>query len=320
MKKKNNSGFSLVEMMVTAGLMGIVFAVGMKFFQMQRNDLDTATDRLQGAFDNLISEKIIARDIRHAKFSFNLISTKDENDKKIFEYFPDSICTEKCERKLVLNSPTNVGSFSKPFYMLIVDYHNPREIRFRPVNAYDSAGTFHSLNYGTSPGPLAVNYPNLWREGNLILVYSASYIRKDGADPEVIAPTMLSYIGRPKSIGINSKLKIEELVDSDTAETMLELFNPLTDSSIISEDDLFMGLGHTAGVANNTNLVSVKLVRYRLGASKTGRNNRVEGVLFRGVRGSDMNFKERVIGHGINKVTIIRKDVSSPVLNISFNE
>ncbi|WP_372654894.1 type II secretion system protein J [Halobacteriovorax sp.] len=307
MKKILNTskGFTLAEVVVAAGLMGVVLLFSAKFFSNVSKSNNKVSDDLVHTLGKLHLSKFINFDIESSRYSFNTVGILDDNENSFFDYYFDSPCIKNCSRTFTLEIPAQEGGVSRSFYMITSDRNYNKDVIYSPQQAYDDSDlTFISLN---NKGFLAKRSFSPWIKGKLLFLYSIVPIRANGANPQEVPPRHISYLGWVNNANSQAELIREEIVDG--GNSYFYNTDPRDDMTISSEDEAFRRLPYIRGLGNDMYLTSVKLVRYRL------KTERVKGSLvtrlYRGVKRMEAGFHEIAIGEGIKSLKFIRDNVSS---------
>lgn len=312
----NEQGFSLAEVMVAAGLAGVVFLFATQFFTIVNKDSEKSKDRLLKSLNKLQFEQIIRYDLSAAKPSFGTMDYPDDKDQNFFDYFFDAPCAAAdCTREVTLEMPATEGAYSKSFYMMITDNLFKKELVYDPKEAYSNTGlTFDSINRNNILGLLT---PSPWDAGSLMLLYSKYAVRDDSTKYDLEPPKLVSYLGWLVDVN-NKTLKYEPIKDDKEAIYYFRGTKPVpgTDISTNTEDKFFRNIPYLEGLPTEVYLSRVKIVRFRVQTIKE--KGILYGKVLRGTKNVGGDYREIAIADKVKFLKFQRSNISTPQITINL--
>jgi prepilin-type N-terminal cleavage/methylation domain-containing protein len=101
----NNKGFSLAEMAVTTGLMGVLALVIYSVSRYTDKEIKIVTEDIQTLILKYGANKVLLRDLVNSTPSYNYLELADDSGKPFFVHATNELCQTDCERKFSLNIP-----------------------------------------------------------------------------------------------------------------------------------------------------------------------------------------------------------------------
>ncbi len=305
----NDYGFTMVEMLVAASMVGLLFMAGGAIFDIVRKDVSLSRDNMIETLDNLYTEQIIKEDILHAKHSLNSLSLPDDMNRNFFDFTSDISCVTNCKREFNLYRESVEGAYSKTISFIVSDGVNGEELMYNPVDAYSKNSLeFKSLNHGNF---FEKRYNSPWRKNKLVYLYASRTIRvKDFTDGSS-APHKIAYMGwvpRDQHLG--------KLIPEDVDKQFISI-DPRDKTRITSSDKMLRRAPYVEGLGNFVFISAVKIVRYKIQTIKE--NGVLVGKLLREVKLPTGEWKSQIVGHNINMVSFYRETIDSPSISVEFN-
>ena len=183
MRYLNQKGVTLVEMVVTIGIIGVLGLILVNVSRYAERQTQIQTEDVQNMIAKLGASKILTRDLVNATPSFNYINLEDDFDstpQPFFTLAKNEYCSTDCKRTYSLNIPTG-ATVSKPFFAIVVRGFqkelvklplNPKNVFAGPApHAYvalnrDSADINQSISKST------VRPDSPWTKGRLMMLTS----------------------------------------------------------------------------------------------------------------------------------------------------
>lgn len=294
---KTNKGFSLIEILIAAGLFSFFVLQAASFFTDAEKNLKKTQVKAESLAESMITERLILRDIWRAKPSYNVSCLKDDKGKLFFSFSPG--CENDCGRSIVLNSA------SKSFSFIVTNIKTVSagtSLPYKPVDAFTIGGTqatYVSLNKSNILR-LQTNTP--WKVGNLIYVYSDSYIEETG--PCGNWPHQEGFVGFVRDVNASRLEKVD----------ITGIYEP----NFRDEGQLLLDHKQVLGLSNNILIMPIKIVTYRL---KPSISKQLYFDLYRYeyqyLNGQQGYSEGKRIALGIKKVSFSRKSISITGINVS---
>jgi len=355
-KVLNNSGFSMIELVVSIGVMAIAILAVVQLTGFADKRSKDATEDIQLKILQLGAEKFINTDIANSFGGFNYLNVNDDDDKWFYGFNREFVCQEEaCSRTLTLKLNDSETVSSKMLYLIVVKGKPGEKLVFEvpPSNVFNDDGNYRNMN-NTAVINHSFSKTNLeyspWESGRLLLLRSniSMYDCLNG----IISTTTscnFSCSGGP-SCNQSTKRKFKMLGVVSSNEQNLQhysvsgqpnLFNSKLkacrkDSSggcsayvdfgasgNFGSDIYYNRLPYLAGFNNNTSFQPVELVRYSLrrnGASSSNKFTTLvrESATFQGGRLKfTKSFKVLV---GLESIVFKRKSISSPTISYKINK
>lgn len=129
--KRNDKGFSMMELVISLGIMSLVGVGINSMLQTTNKNVGNLTDDIQQSILRLGAEKFIQKDIVNAAPSYNYLNVLDDTGKWFYAFDKTFLCEEKkCERTITLNLPAGQTSSSKVLYILRVKGRGEEKLVF----------------------------------------------------------------------------------------------------------------------------------------------------------------------------------------------
>lgn len=266
----HQNGFTLVELAVSIGLMGLFLFAGAQLYQNFSGSAKRMSDDLENYIDDDLGKRVILRDLKGIDPSFGAILLRDDHQRNFFDFVPDQpdyVSDASASRSLTLK----VGGTSQiSFLTLTLPDNDAPLLVYDPAMAYtvgtipadpNQAATlaFKSVNQNSY---ISDQRPEFWEDGQLLMFDTPALLRpvEHGRVNYTIPPRSPLYVGRVKTGGAGS------LVNVSTVDEILDtrLPNDPGNRRISSADDFFRWLPPMGGGQPLVRLRPVTLVRYRL--------------------------------------------------------
>ena len=158
MKLFNQKGLTLVEVLISLLLFGVLGLATFSTLNFSKKATDNRTEDIQLLLSQLGASKLIARDLDASLPSFNFINLRDDANRPFFVWATNELCQVNCQREIKLKIGSQLTS-DKTLY-LIVRKGNVQELEKFMVNPED---TF--ILSGSSPS-FTATYPGINRYFN----------------------------------------------------------------------------------------------------------------------------------------------------------
>lgn len=302
-KKITQTGFTMVEMMITLGLTAFMGAMVYSVVQWADKETQAETESLLGLTQRFGSTKVLARDIANSTPSLNYINIKDDAGRPFFVFPSREYCLNaNCERVFTLK--INSGQVvSEPLFFIVVSGLTS-EILNLGVDSrmtFDTSANFLGVNWEKSSNPSlgiskSVEPSSPWIKGRLFMLESVNHFYDCESSTQLFTPPVSSNcdVKSPPSGVVNFSaarpLKMIGTVNgdekdmtftpvknrSDLLKTKYQLCRPGVTSSCVvtsnfsggldikSSKKLFENMPFIPGSDNQASLVPVELIRYHL--------------------------------------------------------
>lgn len=203
-KVTSQSGFSLIELMVAVGIMGLTSVLILGTFTDTFRLSKQVSKIVEQGTDTLVGENVIFNDLRNIDPSYNVIDVKDDSGQGFFDYIPDVP-----EKYLGSNSGRQItlGPKGKSELLFVeADLSAGSMMIYDPVAAYEVGAppasldasatlTFSSLNRNDYISNLRKNF---WQDGQLLMLDTPARVRPvvGGVVNLLTPPRSPVYIGQ----------------------------------------------------------------------------------------------------------------------------
>lgn len=258
---RSQSGFSLIELMVSVGIMGVTSVLILGTFTDTFRMNQQVSNILNQKTDVLVGENVIFNDLRNIDPSFNVIDLRDDSGNGFYDYIPD--VPEKFLRGQVSRKVTLKKDGLKEFYFLESDVAAGSLLIFDPVNAYrigsapadvNSAAslTFISLNQNAV---IANQRPQFWKDGRLLMLDTPARVRPvvGGMVDLNVPPRSPVFIGQVGGPALSPLNGIQRLIRTAHPESGV----PIT-----SADQFLRTIPPVGGGQTFVRMRAVRIVRY----------------------------------------------------------
>ncbi len=175
--RNNQTGFTLVETLITMGLTGALALASYGIYNYNRRETNRLGEDIQATISKYGGGKVINLDLMSAEPSFNYLNIKDDANRPFFVLAPNELCTSECDRTLTLKVAPATGK-SKSIFFLVRKGYQDEMLKFavQPENTFDGAA-YRGINKNfADPGLSISKFPNLrespWEKNRLLLLTS----------------------------------------------------------------------------------------------------------------------------------------------------
>lgn len=303
MKSIKESGFSIIELIVAIGIMGIIALGVTSFMEKTDKEVKISTEDIQNKILALGAEKLIRNDLSNVFVSYNYINLQDDFDMWFYAFNRSFECLEpSCKREVTLEIAQGQTTSSKEFYALILSAKPKEKLSFNidPENVFKSTTPFQYqfINY---QGFLDQDYDiskefvpdSPWDAGRLLLL--TSKVRMLDCVNGVRIPTRAGCLlscsgGALCNAPVKRKFKMLGIVSANKKELEYKAVSGMpnffktnmkpcrlgsgaNDNTCVNNTSLvtlnepkkfFENLPYFPGYDNGTHLQPVELIRYRL--------------------------------------------------------
>lgn len=308
-RRSPQSGFSLIEMLVTViVIVGFVAAMA-TVISLLVKDKKMIMEVVNTDLDTILTEKIVFQDLLNSSPSLNNTLVIDDFGNNFFDYYPDISSTSyrsRIDRALTLAA----GAHQEIYFIL----NQPRmgsPITYSAVAAYATTQpvspaqrgglNFSSLNRNNYVNSLS---PNLWRDGQVIMLDTPARLRPANANPSLVAPRSGIFVGQVQGNAL-----------TPLTPPFIRRDHPTQGITIDSADLFLRSAPSMGGTSPVIRLQPVEVVRYYLKASTT-QNGAFD--VFRQTYSSRSFGSDQLLAKGITSMKFERKSVLSPSVTFSL--
>ncbi|MNS84872.1 hypothetical protein D3C72_1187140 [compost metagenome] len=278
---RNNRGYTLIEILVAVGLVGIVLLGNTIFMndflkQMKQFETDSANES-ELSILSLATVNIIKK----SSLSFNRINVTDDNGRNFFDYYPDmpaTAFTTTGTRKFTFTAADTSGS--RAFFLVSSEEADFDSTVLDPMHAYEEGTTPSSIlvdgtiiykglnsipNITDSTGQKPTTklmtkiFGNRWESGKIFILTCPTYLRvsNSGTINLMTVPKMASFLG---------KVVNDDLTPLLTSEASVNVINrhPVSDLTYTSADNYLRTLPTVGGAAPFVKIEPAKLLRFEM--------------------------------------------------------
>lgn len=260
---KNNKGLTLVEVSIAVGLSALALYM-MSASQINlTKETKTLEAKIEDRTSQTIAERMLIYDLNNLDVIFNNITLKDDSGNEFFDYYsdiPSNLVPGTKTRKYTMN----LGSGKKEIMFVTGDNSTGGSIVIDPVAAYDVGPTPADFNQAATLTFVSLNKdniikksrPNLWRDGQIILLDTPAKLRPVAADGSID----LGIPGRSSSFaGVVSG---QNVLQNSFILSLFKSNHPETGQALNTADLFLRTLGSMGGGLPLTRLHGVKVVKY----------------------------------------------------------
>jgi prepilin-type N-terminal cleavage/methylation domain-containing protein len=356
----NNQGFSLAEMTIATGLMGVLALIIYSVNQYTNKEIKIVTEDIQNLILKFGANKVLQRDLVNSTPSYNYLEFLDDNGKPFFVHATNEYCQTDCERKLSLTILTGQTLSSPIFFLVNKRKPSEQEVMLNyPIkieNTLNSSHQFDGLNANPDlPINKSVTPLSPWEKGRLLLLTSnVSYYdclnTIHGNAGGGANNCLLTCANTPSGAGTcnyaaKRPLKILGIVQDDEKNMEFHFVN--NQLNLLKKDyrlcpvnqdmqcaaNMNIDLNETKkfienlpfipGFDNQAFLQPVELVRYHL-ERPTPNSKDDKIVLMRSVAtlsGTKLSFERaHVLMSGVKSIVFTRKNISSATLEFKIDK
>lgn len=310
MKKLNNKGFTLSELLVGVALMAIVGMVTASFFVFSSKTRNEIVNDIEDKTDSIIAERVLLKDLKYSEPSFNNFNLSDDTGRNFFDFESER------SSKSMDNEPrkyTMSMTGKKDFTVMIVNEKLGSSVMYTPRTAYKipyiptdpnvaAPLNFVSLNQGNA---VTQAQPLFWQPGVLLMLDTPAMVRQMTAfGPNYNRPARSPiFVGEVSGAGETrlTPIKLNLLIRT----------NPMYPNETIENEDSFLReIPPMGGAAPLVRLKAVSIIKYYLDQdSKTKKVN-----LWRSVYKNSQFASPSLVASDIDRVEFSRKDPHDSVV------
>lgn len=311
---RNQSGFSLAEMIVALALVGILGVVISSFLVFAEKSRVEITNEVEDKVDNILAERMILRDLKSSEPSFNNVIIRDDKGQRFFDYI-----TDRAEQGVDLSARTLTlqAGVRNEFTFLTVNTRLGGAIMYTPSMAYNVGNppmdpyqeaelTFHSLNKG---GEITKVNKKYWQPGVMLMLDSPALVRElTATGPNYSRPARSPiFVGAVTGAG-ETRLRALNLPN------FLDMTHPLYPKEIVSNEDRFLrDVPPMGGAAPLVRLKAVMVVKYYLEKDQRNQYN-----LKRAIYDGSQFGMGQLFAQDIQKVIFTRKSPYDAVIHFNI--
>ncbi len=313
---KKNSGFTVVEVLVSAGLLAIFMVAASSILRDIYQISQKNKTQIESATDLSLSMRYLSSLLSASGPSYNNIKgNKDDNGYEFFDHIYDvslaAWSKEEATRTLTLSVEKNKFDF----FLIIQSEDQLDQIFYNPLDAYkppepvaemDASATleFEALNRGNVISKLS---PNVWQESNLILMkvpVPLRYVAADGSVNMNMAPRQHSFLGIVKG----------NTLTQDTFGGHSYTTHPITNVNVPNADTFLRTVPTVGGSSPIIELTTVKAFRITL--QKQPNTNYYDLYSYEYFNGQFIN--PFLIAPKVEKIVFTRESVGLNIVSIEM--
>lgn len=302
--KLNQRGVTLVEMVVTLGVVGILGLIIVNVSRYAERQAKIQIEDVQTMIAKLGASKIMTRDLANSTPSFNYINLEDDltegTPRPFFVYAKNEYCQETasniCKREYKLTIPDGQTN-SKPFFIITIRGYNGERLKF-PIaietDVFSSTAPYGYLGLNHTDHKITRNEvpDSPWMKDRLMILSSNNdyydcfnKVKTMGNTPcgptvTCLTPGTCDYVAKRefKMLGIvrANEADMDFRPVKDRATLLKTNYNicSVNDSmgcagtnitaNITSSETLFKKMPFSPGLDNGASLSPVELIRYHL--------------------------------------------------------
>lgn len=310
--KLNNKGFSLAEVLVGVGLLGILGLVSASFFVFAKKNTVEIENIIEDQVDNIIAERMLLKDLKNAEPSFNNIITTDDNGRPFFDFEIDASepGMDNNPRKVTLKE----GARTQFVFM---SRTSTSTLMYTPASAYNIGATPSNANVAATLSFVSLNRKDVvynykettdpnetkgkwWSPGMVLMIDTPAMVRQMTATgPNYSRPARSPiFVGVVQSLGA-SRLKPVVMAN------FLNRTNPMYPNETIDNEDNFLReVPPMGGAAPLVRLKPVNIIMYYL-----AKDSKTKSLgLWRAVYDGSKFASGQLIATGVKDVVFSRKD------------
>jgi hypothetical protein len=175
--RNNQKGFTIVETLIAAGLMGGLALASYGLYNYNRRETNRLNEDIQATISKYGGAKVLNLDLMTAEPSFNYLNIKDDNGQPFFVLAPNELCTDKCDRTLTLRVAPATGK-SKSIFLLLRRGYMDEMLKFGidPKDSFNAAN-YAGINKNFADKSLSISKSNIgpespWEKYRVLLLTS----------------------------------------------------------------------------------------------------------------------------------------------------
>lgn len=311
--KLNNRGFSLAEVLVGLGLLGILGLVSASFFVFAKKNTVEIENIIEDQVDNIIAERMLLKDLKNAEPSYNNIITPDDNGRPFFDYEMDAN-----EPGMDNNPRTVTLKEGGKTQFVFLSRTNTGTLMYTPASAYNVGATPSNANVAATLTFVSLNRKNVvydykekkddpaepkgkwWTPGMVLMVDTPAMVRRmTPTGPDYSRPARSPiFVGVVQSEG-QSRLRAVSMPN------FLNRTNPMYPNETIDNEDRFLReVPPMGGAAPLVRLKPVHIIMYYISMDKKTK----EMGLWRSVYDGSKFATGQLMATGVKEVVFSRKN------------
>lgn len=309
MRSKNN-GFTLVEVLFSVVLTGIVMSMIVASQLLMKKETNKLLDEIENAIDTALAERTILLNLRQVDPSYNNLNQLDDNGVQFFDYYPD--VSENTLGNLNSRTLTLQNNGTNSIYFLIQDLTAGPLLIYDPVAAYNIGPIPSSLNQAASLSFVSLNKsnwvaaqrPKMWVNDQLIFLDTVSKIRP-------LVQNSVNLLTPPRSPIFVGRVSGQQLSIDNAFSGLFNYSEPFTGQQIVDEDSFLKNVPSSGGGQPIVRVRGVKLVKFYLQPNPNGNGNK----LMRQYYLSNGNYSGGfMVSDNVSKIIFERKTVTQKIV------
>ncbi len=347
MKHHLEQGLSLVELLLSVSMLGILGFATLNLYQFSQKESMVASENIQALISRFGASKVILNDISDAEASFNLINLKDDDNLPFFILPTNELCTKNCTRKLTLRIPPGEKKSQSIYFILRRGQQNEMlKFTIDPRTAF-SGSTYRGINryFSNSTYSIAKQYRphSPWDKNRLMLLTSelsfydcnnttrnsndCNFTCRNNSDASCsyIAKRPMRFIG---TVTVNEKDLTEVSVPNGSffdksfhfcvpnKDLVCEKLS-LNSVEIKSPQDLFENLPIIPGMDNRTHISPIQIIAYSIRRDNINSPEHTQQLIRSRLIHSGGKLvlgHPRVLMTGISEAEFRRENISIPII------
>ncbi len=325
------SGMTLMELMISVALAGIVSVIAFQFAVDQNKESKKITDQIEYKIDTLLSDKVILKDLRAATPSINQLQVIDQNGHNFYDFTMDlnnRLLSKENSHQFRNIKIDNVNFAGKKFFVLVVDSYKGNYVFADPVIAFDVGKS--SESDPNLPAPLTYlglnrnnflkdNNPKLLDSESLIYVDTSGLMKTTKNNP---VPRSAAYVGFPDASGDLKKPTFSDNLFEGaiyTVEDSVDKKSEAYEKKFVPEnfEQFLINVPPYGAGGSNIRIIGVKLIQYQLLCTPGTSKCDLERSEF---TNKNIFEKKRIVLMNIKSVNFHRSSLSSTLVSISYEQ
>lgn len=274
MKKQGMKGFTLVEVMFSVVLTGVVLAMIVASQALMNKETNKLTKELENAIDTALAERTILLNLRQVDPSYNNLNQVDDNGLQFFDYYPD--ISENALGNFNSRTLTLQPNGTTSIYFLIQDLSAGPLMLYDPVAAYNVGTIPANLNQAATLNFVSLNKsnwifgqrPQMWVNDQLIFLDTVSKVRP-------LVQNNVNMMTPPRSPIFVGRVQAQQLVVDQAFASLFNYTDPYTGQQIANEDTFLRVVPSSGGGQPIVRVRGAKLIKFSLVPNQTGGDNRL---------------------------------------------
>ena len=345
---RKEQGFSLLEVMVSVALFGLVGFAAYSLYEYSKNQTNKSTDEIMDSIARLGASSIIQKDLSTSDLSFNFVNVTDDSGFSFFTLAKNQYCRhDKCARELTLQLPEDKDT-SKAIYFVTkkTNLNEVQKLAVHPRSVFN--GTMYSgINWKYDSDAYSISrekFPlTIWEANRLMVLSSETEFYDCGLSSKLNNSTSCQIecavsgmcdfsVKRPyRFIGVvepRPSIDLQDIKVLEAPNLFIKNFNVCRpnknggcatniSTNLSSSKNFYEKLPYVPGSDDRTSLYNVELVKYHLERANSDTHLvRTVGQL----QGNQITFGNPIkIMSGIKAIIFSRVNVSNPVIEYKFN-